>query len=47
MDVLAGIIVLLIAAKILGELVEYTGYPSLIGEIIAGIILGPTVFNIV
>ncbi len=47
MDVLAGIIVLLIAAKILGELVEYTGYPSLIGEIIAGIILGPTVLNIV
>lgn len=47
MDVLAGIIVLLITAKILGELVEYTGYPSLIGEIIAGIILGPTVFNLV
>lgn len=47
MDVLAGIIVLLIAAKTLGVLVEYTGYPSLIGEIVAGIILGPTVFNIV
>ncbi|MDD1687250.1 cation:proton antiporter [Methanoregula sp.] len=47
MDVLAGIIVLLIAAKILGELVEYAGYPSLIGEIIAGIILGPSVFNLI
>jgi Kef-type K+ transport system membrane component KefB len=47
MDVLAGIIILLIAAKILGELVEYTGYPSLIGEIIAGILLGPSVFNLV
>jgi Kef-type K+ transport system membrane component KefB len=47
MDVLAGIIVLLIAAKVLGELVEYAGYPSLIGEIIAGIILGPSVFNLV
>lgn len=47
MDVLAGIIVLLIAAKILGELVEYAGYPSLIGEIVAGILLGPTVFNLI
>lgn len=47
MDVLAGIIVLLVAAKVMGELVEYAGYPSLIGEIIAGILLGPTVFNLV
>jgi Kef-type K+ transport system membrane component KefB len=47
MDVLAGIIVLLVAAKVLGELVEYAGYPSLIGEIIAGIILGPSIFNLV
>jgi Kef-type K+ transport system membrane component KefB len=47
MDVFAGIIVLLITAKILGVLVEYTGYPSLIGEIIAGIILGPSLFNLV
>jgi Kef-type K+ transport system membrane component KefB len=47
MDVLAGIIVLLVAAKVLGELVEYAGYPSLIGEITAGIFLGPTVFNLV
>ena len=47
MDMLAGIIVLLVTAKILGELVEYAGYPSLIGEILAGMILGPSVFNLV
>ncbi|HEX3001828.1 MAG TPA: cation:proton antiporter, partial [Methanoregula sp.] len=47
MDVLAGIIVLLVAAKILGELVEFAGYPSLIGEIIAGILLGPSVLGLV
>ena len=47
MDPLAGIIVLLIAAKILGELVEYLGYPSLIGEVLAGIALGPSVLNFV
>jgi Kef-type K+ transport system membrane component KefB len=47
MDPLAGIIVLLIAAKILGELVEYLGYPSLIGEVLAGIALGPSVLNFI
>jgi Kef-type K+ transport system membrane component KefB len=47
MDPLAGIIVLLLAAKILGELVEYLGYPSLIGEVLAGIALGPSVLNFI
>jgi len=47
MDVLAGFLILLITAKILGELVAYAGYPSLIGEVIAGILLGPSVFNLV
>lgn len=47
MDLLAGILILLITAKFMGELVEYAGYPSLIGEIIAGILLGPSVFNII
>ena len=47
MDFLAGILILLITAKVCGELVEYARYPSLIGEIIAGIILGPSVLNII
>jgi Kef-type K+ transport system membrane component KefB len=47
MDVLAGFLILLITAKILGELVAYAGYPSLIGEVIAGILLGPSVFDLV
>jgi Kef-type K+ transport system membrane component KefB len=47
MDPLAGIIVLLLAAKILGELVEYLGYPSLIGEVLAGIALGPSLLNFI
>lgn len=46
MDLLAGIIILLVTAKIMGELVEYAGYPSLIGEIIAGVILGPSVLGL-
>ena len=47
MDPLVGIIVLLLAAKILGELVEYLGYPSLIGEVLAGIALGPSLLNFI
>lgn len=47
MDFLAGLLILLASAKIFGELVEYAGYPSLIGEIIAGIILGPSIFNVI
>jgi Kef-type K+ transport system membrane component KefB len=47
MDLLADLLILLVTAKILGELIELTGYPSLVGEIIAGIILGPSVFDIV
>lgn len=47
MDPLAGIIVLLLAAKVIGELVEYLGYPSLLGEVLAGIALGPSLLNII
>ncbi|MFA4860828.1 cation:proton antiporter [Methanoregula sp.] len=47
MDALLGIIILLVSAKVLGEVVEYLGYPSLIGEIVAGILLGPSVLGLV
>lgn len=38
--------VLIFVAKILGELVERLGLPSLIGEIAAGILLGPQIFKL-
>ena len=47
MDPLVEIILLLIAAKILGELAERAGFPALIGEIGAGALLGPLIFNLV
>ncbi|MHA1408947.1 MAG: cation:proton antiporter [Candidatus Odinarchaeia archaeon] len=37
----------LVVSKLLGELFERIGFPSVVGMIIAGIILGPTVFNII
>ncbi|HQO09386.1 MAG TPA: cation:proton antiporter [Clostridiales bacterium] len=42
---LVQLFVVLTAAKILGSLFHKKGMPSLAGEIIAGIILGPTIFG--
>jgi len=42
-----GLMAILMLAKALGEVAERLGYPSMIGEIAAGIILGPTVFGLV
>lgn len=47
MDAILQILLLLIVAKLLGELLERRGYPSLIGEILAGIALGPSLLALV
>ena len=47
MDILLQILLLLIAAKLFGEILERRGYPSLIGEILAGIVLGPSLLSLV
>jgi Kef-type K+ transport system membrane component KefB len=47
MFVVLEILILLLVAKGAGELVERAGYPALIGEITAGIILGPSIFGII
>jgi Kef-type K+ transport system membrane component KefB len=41
------LLIVLLAAKVLGEIFEHLGQPSMIGEVLAGVILGPAVFNIV
>jgi len=46
-DIIIGLIAILVLAKVLGEVAERLGYPSMIGEIIAGIILGPTILGLV
>lgn len=47
MFVVLEILILLLVAKGAGELVERAGYPSLIGEITAGLILGPSLFGLI
>ncbi|MDD5182042.1 MAG: cation:proton antiporter [Candidatus Nanoarchaeia archaeon] len=45
--VLIDIALLLVAAKVLGELCERIGYSSIIGEVLAGILLGPSLLNVI
>ena len=39
--------VILVAAKVLGELAERIGQPAVVGELLAGIVLGPSVIGFV
>src|SRR5947199_409699 len=41
----AVIIVLLLFGRLLGELMQQVGQPSVMGQLIAGIILGPSLFG--
>ena len=47
LPLLTSILLLLIIAFVLGELFERYGLPSVVGEILAGLILGPAVLNLV
>jgi Kef-type K+ transport system membrane component KefB len=42
-----NLLILLVSARIMGELFERFKQPAMIGEIIAGIILGPSLFNLI
>src|SRR5262245_43611452 len=46
-EVLRNILVVLIAAKLAAELAERAGIPAVVGEIIAGIVVGPSVLGLV
>ena len=43
----AVLLIVLVSAKVMGEISERLGQPSMIGELIAGLILGPSVFHII
>jgi len=44
---IVNLLILLLTAKVLGELAERFRQPSMIGELIAGIILGPSLLNVI
>jgi Kef-type K+ transport system membrane component KefB len=47
MDPVLQVILILAAAKTAGEIVERVGFPALIGEISAGILLGPSLLGLI
>ncbi|MDR0331983.1 MAG: cation:proton antiporter, partial [Dysgonamonadaceae bacterium] len=42
-----NLLILLVVARLLGEVFEHFKQPAMIGEVLAGIILGPTLFNLI
>ncbi|MEM2878901.1 MAG: cation:proton antiporter [Candidatus Hadarchaeales archaeon] len=47
MEFLIELLVLLLVAKVLGEIFHRYGFSSLIGEVMAGVILGPAIFGLI
>jgi len=47
MPFFTNLLILLVTARILGELFERMKQPAMIGEILAGILLGPSVLNLI
>ena len=44
--VLLDILIVLVAAKVAAELAERIGIPAVVGEILAGILIGPSVLDL-
>lgn len=47
MPLVVTLLVLLLAARVMGEIMERIGQPAMIGEVLAGVMLGPSIFNVV
>src|SRR5262245_51928612 len=47
MTLMVAILLLLIVSRLAAEVAERLGQPGLIGEIVAGLVLGPSVLNLV
>src|SRR4051812_29705169 len=45
--VLTDILIVLVAAKVAAEVAERIGIPAVVGEILAGILVGPSVLGLV
>jgi Kef-type K+ transport system membrane component KefB len=46
-DIITDILVVLAVAVLVGELFDQVGFPSVAGELLSGLVLGPTVLGIV
>ncbi|PHX60188.1 MAG: sodium:proton antiporter, partial [Actinobacteria bacterium] len=46
-SVLVDILIILIAAKVAAEIAERIGIPAVVAEIVAGVLVGPSVLDLV
>ena len=46
-EILLDILFVLVAAKVAAELAERVGFPPVVAEILAGVVIGPSVFDLV
>ena len=47
MSLIIAILLLLVVSRVAAELAERAGQPAMIGEILAGLILGPALFDLI
>lgn len=47
MTLIESILLVLVAARLAGEVAERVGQPAMIGEILAGVLLGPSLLNLI
>lgn len=47
MPLLSSILILLVVSRLLGELISRVGQPAIVGEILAGILVGPAILGII
>ncbi|MDQ3968752.1 MAG: cation:proton antiporter, partial [Thermoproteota archaeon] len=46
-ELFVSIIIILVAARVLGEVFQRIGQPPLVGELLAGLIIGPSILGLV
>lgn len=47
LPLIVTLLLLLLSARVLGEIFERIGVPAMVGEVLAGVLLGPSVINLV
>ncbi|MGC4027172.1 MAG: cation:proton antiporter [Mesorhizobium sp.] len=47
MSLLTQLLILIVSARLLGRFFERLGQPGIVGEMLAGVVLGPSVFNLI
>jgi len=47
MSLLTKLLLLIVAARLMGRLVVRFGQPAIVGEMLAGVVLGPSLFNLI